>query len=252
MIFDNETGCILDILQYQIQGAYCYSNQQAEWAWEFGKELLKYFDNLLDGVYEYYNDVDDFIKNPEYCINGVFNNTFGFLDDYIDDTVLGIVGGVAISIGVGLLIVNPIGLSVLAAGLLLIGSGVIATYAADDLNKGWTTKRLLHFGFDVVTSSIPASSTARLGKIMVVGQETRYITKKSVNGFDKILLEYAKYSGGTVSQGSRAIVSYGTFDSVLATAYGNTGKEIYNEIVKFGVSEFVWLILDNSQIFGQT
>lgn len=247
LIFDNETGCILDILQYQIQGAYCYSNQQAEWAWEFGKELLKYFDYLLNSTYECFKDVDDFIKNPEYCINSAFNNTFGFLDDYIDDTVLGIIGGVAISVGIGLLIANPVGLP-LAVGLLLFGSGIIATYAADDLNKGWTIKRLAHFSFDVVTSSIPASSTARLGKVMVVGQETRYITKRSIDGFDKILLEYAKYNGGTVRQGSRAIVSYGTFGSALATAYGNRGKDIMHELYMHLIGEIIGIGIDNVNI----
>ncbi len=78
----------------------------------------------------------------------------------------------------------------------------------------------------MVTTSIPASSTA-LGKVMVVGQETRYITKRSIDGFDKILLEYTKYNEGTVRQGSQAIVSYGTFGSALATAYGNRGKRYY-------------------------
>ena len=37
-----------------------------------------------------------------------------------------------------------------------------------------------------------------------------------------------------------------------ATAYGNTGKEIYNEIRNFGLSEIAWILIDKYQILGKT
>ncbi|MBE6489726.1 MAG: hypothetical protein E7Z83_02585 [Methanobrevibacter sp.] len=107
--------------------------------------------------------------------------------DGFDDTVLGIAGGMAISVGGVLLLSNPIGWGVLAGAGLLIGAGIVADYFANDLNKGWNYKRGFHFLFDVVTSFIPANgvlsvfkgTAGRVGKIMVLGQDVAYITKKS-------------------------------------------------------------------------
>lgn len=83
---------------------------------------------------------------------------------------------------------------------------------------------------------------------MVVGQETRYITKRSIDGFDKILLEYTKYNEGTVRQGSQAIVSYGTFGSALATAYGNRGKRYYAWLYMHLIGEIIGIGIDNVNI----
>lgn len=40
LIYDSETGFIRDLINFDLSGSYCYSNQQTEWGWDFGNELL--------------------------------------------------------------------------------------------------------------------------------------------------------------------------------------------------------------------
>lgn len=156
--------------------------------------------------------------------------------DGFDDTVLGIAGGMAISVGVGLLLSNPIGWGVLAGAGLLIGAGIVVDYFANDLNKGWNYKRGFHFLFDVVTSFIPANgvlsifkgTAGRVGKIILSdGGFVRHVTKKSASsGFDKYVMDLARLNGGNFYTSSYEFRRYGTIESILNTMYGTTSDEI--------------------------
>ena len=217
LVIELDSGMCKDVM-INVSGSYCYCLQQTDWALDFARSL-RAIENVTWQILEWGCD----------CLDG------------FDDTVLGIAGGMAISVGVGLLLSNPIGWGVIAGAVLLIGAGIVADYFANDLNKGWNYKRSFHFLFDVVTSFIPANgvlsvfkgTAGRVGKIMVLGQDVAYITKKSYDeGVGKLLLDYASKNNGFVDD-SIAVVRYGTIESALATAYGNTGEEVLKELDKF-------------------
>lgn len=189
----------------------------------------------------YNGAIVNWLDNSSNIINFYLWRKFGFLDD-VDNTVLGIGGSLAISIGVGLFLAsNPVGWSIALGAGLLIGAGIVSTYFADDLNYGWNYNRGAHFVFDIGTSMIPAGgissvikgTAGRVGKVVILGQDVTYITKKSYNeGIGKLLIDYSSNNGVFVDD-SIVIVRYGTLGSALATAYGNTEKEIMNELYEF-------------------
>ena len=45
LIYDNSTGILYDVY-YSLNGAFCYSNQQTEWAFTLGEELLSYYNSI--------------------------------------------------------------------------------------------------------------------------------------------------------------------------------------------------------------
>ena len=241
LVFELDTGIFSDLMFNVGQGSYCYYDQQTEWAYSLGLFLgvfddcfNMFFEEFMESFVDFLNGSSNFIDSIEDGINRGLNDTFGFLDG-VDDFSLGLIGSTAVTVGVGLLLVsNPIGWGIGIGAGLLIGAGIVTTYFADDLNRGWNYNRAAHFTFDVVTSMIPAAGPAsfldktagRLGKIMLYDGSTTFITKKSVNeGFGKFLLDYAEYQGGVVRQGSKAIVKFGTIESIINTMYYGTGSE---------------------------
>ena len=241
LVFELDTGIFSDVMTNGSYGSYCYYDQQTEWAFALGLFLM-YFDEYFDEYFNVYLGKFDnhakgnasFIDAVEEGVNSCFNQNIGFLDG-VDNTYLGLVGSTAITVGMGLLLVsNPVGWAVGIGAGLLIGAGIITTYFADDLNRGWNYNRATHFIFDVGTSMIPSGgvssllkgTAARVGKIISVdGHIVRHITKKSVNsGFDKYLMNLAKSNGGTIEYNPYTIVRYGTIEAISNTMYGTTKR----------------------------
>ena len=138
------------------------------------------------------------------------------------------------SVGFACLPIFPVGTLV---GTCLIAGGFVATYYADDLNRGWSFQKGLNLGVDVVLSAIPLGSETKLGKVVIskglnkVSEST--ITKKS-NKIIRSLLEkestetlYTAYGMDTWTY-----VKYGTFESGFRTAYGDTLLEGYTQFMR--------------------
>lgn len=237
-VYDETTGILRDCIN-GCYGAYCYASQQTEWGHNFGENSLNLKD-LLDNI-----------------INGIDKSL-----DNIDNDWLGLAGGLAITIGTGLFLAsNPVGWGVAIGAGLLIGSGMLATYYADDLNKGWNYNKGAHFIFDVGTSMIPAGAPSslikwnvgRLGKIVLSdGHLVRHVTKNSVNkGFDKYLMNLAKSYGGTIDYGSHKIIRYGTIESISNTMYGTTKKEFIEYSIQYCINKYIIGDLVINKIFSR-
>ena len=225
-VYDETTGILRDCIN-GCYGAYCYASQQTEWGHNFGENSLK---------------LEDLIGN---IINGIDTSLDNMNNDW-----LGLAGGLAITIGTGLFLAsNPVGWSIAIGAGLLIGSGMLATYYADDLNKGWNYNKGAHFIFDVGTSMIPAGAPSslikwnvgRLGKIVLSdGHLVRHVTKNSVNkGFDKYLMNLAKSYGGTIDYGSHKIIRYGTIEAISNTMYGTTKKEFIEYSIQYCINKYI-------------
>ena len=147
---------------------------------------------------------------------------FGFIFEF----GLGIVGGIAISVGVGLFLVsNPIGWAALAGACLVVGGGIL-TYYADDLNKGWTYSRGLNFGIDIVLSSIPVlGSETYIGKVVISDTITHQISKNSINeAKDIILRNLMEYGADNIRY-----ISYGTFWKAVYKTFGTSKMDLIKQ-----------------------
>ena len=214
LLFDSSTGLLRDEVIISYNGAYCYSDQQTDWACDFAHDMLDAKDDIW---------------------NFVFNNSFM---DWANNDVLGILGSVSMSVGIACLPAFPVGTVV---GLGLIGFGLYSTYYADDLNKGLNNQRLAHFGIDVGFSLIPfigpegrivktvVSSDAVIGRIVLskgVGSVSDRIVTRSSFAFERYLVENGEtellYNGL-----SRASTKFGTLESAFRTVYG---KEIKSQL----------------------
>lgn len=193
LLYDDSTGILYDSFD-GIYGAYCYAFQQTEMGWDFGVKLF---------------DLED-------AINNFLNGNFGFLDD-LDNTLLGIVGGAGLTLGMAFLVSNPIGWGVAITGGVLIGAGLLATYFSDDLNRGWTAERGALFGFDIVTSVLgPIKGGAFLGKLTIreyVRESGEILISRNKDFIDVSIINYYE----------RFIAydyySYGTLERLIYTAY---------------------------------
>ncbi|WP_304102206.1 chitobiase/beta-hexosaminidase C-terminal domain-containing protein [Methanobrevibacter ruminantium] len=223
LLFDSTTGLMHDQIMISYNGAYCYSDQQTDWACEFAQDML----NAKDDIWDF-----------------VFNNSFM---DWANNDVLGIAGSVSMSVGIACLPAFPVGTVV---GLSLIGFGLYSTYYANDLNNGITDQRLANFGLDVGLSLIPfvglegkvaktvVSSDAVIGRIVLsrgVGSVSDKIVTRSSFAFEKYLIERGEsellYNGL-----SRVSTKFGTLESAYRTLYGNTYIE---QIKSIGESYFL-------------
>lgn len=219
LLFDSATGLLRDEIITGYNGAYCYSDQQTDWACDFAYDMLDAKDDIW---------------------NFVFNNSFM---DWANNDVLGIAGSVSMSVGIACLPAFPVGTVV---GIGLIGFGLYSTYYADDLNKGLTNQRLANFGIDVGLSLIPfvgpegriaktvVSSDAVMGRIVLskgAGSVSDKIVTRSSFAFERYLVENGEtellYNGL-----SRASTKFGTLESAFRTLYGNTFVEHIKSIGK--------------------
>ncbi len=207
LLFDSATGLLRDEVIISYNGAYCYSNQQTDWACDFAHDMLDAKDDIW---------------------NFVFNNSFM---DWANNDVLGILGSVSMSVGIACLPAFPVGTVV---GLGLIGFGLYSTYYADDLNKGLTDQRLAHFGIDVGLSLIPGvGSELKVGKIVLTKgakEVSSKIISKNSFAFERYLVE----KGGTeiLYNGlERNSVKYNFLEAAFYSRYGYSAKNMIQKIL---------------------
>jgi hypothetical protein len=207
LLFDSATGLLRDEIIASYNGAYCYSDQQTDWACDFAHDMLDAKDDIWDFV---------------------FNNSFM---DWVNNDVLGIAGSVCMSVGIACLPAFPVGTVV---GLGLIGFGLYSTYYADDLNKGLTDQRLAHFGVDVGLSLIPGvGSELKVGKIVLTKgakEVSSKIISKNSFAFERYLVE----KGGTeiLYNGlERNSVKYNFLEAAFYSRYGYSAKNMIQKIL---------------------
>jgi hypothetical protein len=207
LLFDSSTGLLRDEVIISYNGAYCYSDQQTDWACDFAHDMLDAKDDIW---------------------NFVFNNSFM---DWANNDVLGILGSVSMSVGIACLPAFPVGTVV---GLGLIGFGLYSTYYADDLNKGLTDQRLAHFGVDVGLSLIPGvGSELKVGKIVLTKgakEVSSKIISKNSFAFERYLVE----KGGTeiLYNGlERNSVKYNFLEAAFYSRYGYSAKNMIQKIL---------------------
>ena len=163
LVFDSSTGLLRDQIFVDFCGAYCYSDQQTDWACDFAWNMRDAKNNIW---------------------NFVFNNSFM---DWANNDVLGVAGSVALTIGVSAVLVsNPVGWAV---GATLIAGGLYTTYYADDLNRGVTWDRATNFVIDVGTSIItPCGAASSISKVYI----RKELSKESVKIIEKNNYKFTK------------------------------------------------------------
>ena len=90
LVIDISSGRVMDLLNTSYNGAYCYSNQQTDWACDFGYALLNNT-NIFETLVNYFNNVN----NTFYYLQDIINGAFESIGDYLDSSnnlILGIVG----------------------------------------------------------------------------------------------------------------------------------------------------------------
>lgn len=216
LLYDFSTGLLHDQLIINVAGAYCYSNQQTQWAWQLGEELLNCSSQIMDLIVGGIHDIMDYAP---------------FLDD-APDWLLGIVGSAAICLGVAAIVTTPVGWCI---GTALIIGGIYAIYYSNDLNREWTYEKGAWFVFDVA-SSIPFGvykSGAIVGEVVLKEyslKNTKIITKYSDDAFEMLISYYS------LTKNSITYEPYGTLKRIITTAYGTTnsfrilGKVIFDAI----------------------
>jgi hypothetical protein len=211
LVFDSSTGLLRDQIIVDFCGAYCYSDQQTDWACGFGWDVLNAKNNIW---------------------NFVFHNS---VMDWANNDVLGVAGSVSMSVGMACLPAFPVGTVV---GLGLIGFGLYSTYYADDLNRGITDQRLTHFGLDVGLSLVPGvGSELKMGKIVLTKGakkvSSKVVTRNSF-AFEKYLVEKGEsemlYSGL-----ERHSQKFNVLESAYYSRYGYSTKD---RILKMALDEF--------------
>ena len=231
LVIDLVSGRVCDVFNLSYEGSYCYSNQQADWACDFGEKLLNCSEIFEILVNYYINITYDSLQN---MINNVFVSIDEYLDD-IDNNILGIIGSVAITVGIAALLVsNPAGWLILG-GITLAAFGGILTYYADDLNKGWNYERGAWFFADIALS-LPfgvLKSGGIVGKIIIkeyAFSNTEFVIIHSNDAFELVCKYYS------LTKASITYEPYGTLKSVIISVYETTnpltigGKITWNAI----------------------
>ena len=230
LVFDSVTGLLRDQIVCDFSGAYCYSDQQCDWGCDFGQQCLDYSYYLKDWV----------LNVTGWAADGVhfLLDDIPILDD-IDDNLLGIAGSISMSVGFACLPVFPVGTLV---GTCLIAGGFVATYYADDLNRGWSYQKGLNLGADVGLSALQLGAETKIGKV-VISKGLNTVSERTISkGSNKIIRAlwekggsetlYSAYGGAT-----RTYVKYGTLESGLRSAYGDYLLEgTYNVLSDFTLS----------------
>ena len=241
LVFDSSTGLLRDQIIVDFCGAYCYSDQQTDWACDFGQ-------NMLDAK----NPIIDFLNDP-----------IGQIDSFLDwanDDVLGIAGSVCISVGIACFPVFPVGTAV---GVLMISGGVLANYYSNDLNRGRTRERWINFGIDVGLSSIPVigteiSSGSVIGKVVLSRSSTELsvakVTSKKMSPIVKHLASNEGVIGSSLKVGAYeyGFSKFGTVESIIKTAYNGVDKYdilddfMQNYLIGFLADGITYNIFNNS------
>ncbi|MDO5815824.1 MAG: hypothetical protein Q4Q18_09305, partial [Methanobrevibacter sp.] len=220
LLFDSSTGLLRDQVLISFNGAYCYSNQQTDWACDFGQKCVAYSDYLKDWVRNVTSWAEDGVH---FALDNV-----PFLDD-IDNNLLGIAGSISMSVGFACLPAFPIGTMV---GVGLIAGGFVATYYADDLNRGWSYQKGLNLAADVGLSATPLGVETKIGRVVVSKGLTAVSERTITTGSNKIFRSLLEKGGSEILYSAnggavRTYVKYGTLESSFRTAYGDTFLEGY-------------------------
>ena len=243
LIFDSVTGLLRDQIIAGYNGAYCYSDQQTDWGCDFGENCVRFRNFLKDWI-------PVITDNVRYGIHHIMDNV-PFLDD-IDNNILGIAGGIGISVGIACLPVFPVGTAV---GALMIGGGIFANYYSNDLNKGWNYERGFSFGVDVALSSIPVAGTelksgSVLGKVVISeGGADLSVVKLSSKKLSPVMKSYLEKSATESSSFmvgksyKYSFTKFGTIESIVKTAYNGVDK--YDVLTDFGQNYLMGLFADN-------
>ena len=208
LVFDSSTGLLRDQIFVDFCGAYCYSDQQTDWACDFAWNMRDAKNNIW---------------------NFVFNNSFM---DWANNDVLGVAGSVGISVGIACLPVFPVGTVV---GALMISGGVLANYYSNDLNKGGTRERWANFGVDIALSSIPVAgaeikSGSVIGKVVLSKSSAKLsvakVTSKKMSPLVKHLANTEGVIGSSLKVGTYeyGFSKFGTVESIVKTAYRGVDK----------------------------
>lgn len=197
LVLDFKTGIVMDVLQIGYFGSYCYTNQQTEWALELAQYFIDKLESITVFMVGYINNITGDIKEDIFdWVNKTCDAIVEYVDttlDSIDNEVLGIISSFAFTASIGLFLVsNPIGWAT-AGAIALVFFGGLLTYYADDLNKGWTTERGFNFFVDIGLSLIPSvSAESRVGKLVLVKEVNKYVSRNEMNHFRKIVYEYGR------------------------------------------------------------
>ena len=233
LFLDLETGIVRDIFNfYGLLGTMpCYHDNITENACKYGEKLLNNSKKIFRNIFD---EIDDFL-------------------DWSDDTVLGIVGGCVITLGVSLfLISNPIGWATLGAiGLMAVGGALL--FYSNDLNKGWTTERWLGFSVDLGLSVIPAEGmTFKIGKSILKKplskQTVTTLINKNSNNIPYEINQMSEMGiSGTINRGYNTYVVFSKTESVFNNAFGFTNEQrIINFQNIFPIIEmrfYKWILL---------
>ena len=220
LVFDSSTGLLRDQIIVDFCGAYCYSDQQTDWACDFGQQCISNSAYLKDWVRNVTNWAEDGIH--------LALDHIPILDD-IDDDLLGIAGSISMSVGFACLPIFPVGTAV---GLGLIAGGFVATYYADNLNRGWSYQKGINLLADVGLSAIPLGKETKIGKI-VISKGVNTVSERTITKSSNKIIRALWEKGGTETLykahggATRTYVKYGTLESGLKTAYGDTLLDSY-------------------------
>ena len=132
-----------------------------------------------------------------------------------------------------------------AFGLMAVGG--VLLYYANDLNKGWTTERLINFCIDFGLSLIPAGGlTFKIGKSILRNPLTgkviiTLINKNSKNITYEITVMKELGIMGTINKGHDTYILFCKSESIFKNAFGFTKEDI---IINFAINQIENLIAD--------
>ncbi|MCI5737894.1 hypothetical protein [Methanobrevibacter ruminantium] len=137
------------------------------------------------------------------------------------------------SVGFACLPVFPAGTLV---GSCLIAGGFVATYYADDLNRGWSYQKGLNLAADIGLSAFPIGPETKIGKVVVSKGLTTFSERTITTGSNKIYRSLLEKGGSEIlysanGSSTRTYVKYGTLEAGLRTAYGDTLLEGYMQFM---------------------
>ncbi|MDO5842406.1 MAG: hypothetical protein Q4Q24_03990 [Methanobrevibacter ruminantium] len=118
----------------------------------------------------------------------------------------------------------------------MIAGGFVATYYADDLNRGWSYQKGLNLAADIDLSAFPIGPETKIGKVVVSKGLTTFSERTITTGSNKIYRSLLEKGGSEIlysanGGSTRTYVKYGTLEAGLRTAYGDTLLEGYMQFM---------------------
>ncbi len=227
---DVETGLVHDIhLGDEISGLkFCYHDELTDNAWEYGNQLA---DDNSSSVIDYIlEEIDIYLDSDSY------------------DFFMGIAGSCLISMGVLMLVSNPIGWVTLGAiGIAAIGTTLL--WYSNDLNKGLTAERMLNFCLDFGLAVVPlGGATFQIGKTTLLkplsGEiVTTMINKNSKNIPYEIQMMENMGVSGTLITGYNTYTLYSQSEAIINNLFGfspiEKGLKFFANLIKDYLIDYV-------------